>query len=273
VGGSDQWRCEVNGVKPECLGDGVCTNPRCERHGMNTPVVTDEAVEKLARTYYENLGWDWDDLDTDLKDHDENKATILREFRAALEAAAPLLGTRPQPDEIRDPIAGLDYMSDSSPVPARPQPTLDAEAARAALTTAFLGFRERSGGCPEGPDCAACRRLAGDEAEVALGALARLVSSRPALERYFSNGGPDTPIRTTWHDGVEHWEAPASDIRALIDENAVEAAVRPLPTREQIAEALLVELKRQGADEFFYPGKLADDLAAVTSRLFTGGKE
>jgi len=63
----------------------------------DTPVVTDEAVEKLARTYYENLGWDWDDLDTDLKDHDENKATILREFRAALEAAAPLLGTRPQP--------------------------------------------------------------------------------------------------------------------------------------------------------------------------------
>lgn len=42
------------------------------------------------------------------------------------------------------------------------------------------------------------------------------------------------------------------------------------PTREQIAEALLVELKRQGADEFFYPGKLADDLAAAVLALMGG---
>lgn len=44
------------------------------------------------------------------------------------------------------------------------------------------------------------------------------------------------------------------------------------PTREQIAEALLVELKRQGADEFFYPGKLADDLAAAVLALMGGAE-
>lgn len=45
---------------------------------------------------------------------------------------------------------------------------------------------------------------------------------RTALEQYFSNGGPDTPIRTVWHDGVEHWEAPASDIRQLIEAHPAE---------------------------------------------------
>jgi len=58
---------------------------------MTDPRITDEAVEAAARTYFENLGWDWDELDTDLKDHGENKAAVLREFRAALEAALPHL--------------------------------------------------------------------------------------------------------------------------------------------------------------------------------------
>lgn len=53
--------------------------------------ISDEAVEKLARTYYGNLGWEWDDLEEAARDHEENLATILREFRVAFEAAAPLL--------------------------------------------------------------------------------------------------------------------------------------------------------------------------------------
>ena len=59
--------------------------------------IPDEAVGAAARAYYENLGWDWDDLggwheDKQRElDHEESKATILREFRAALEAAIPLL--------------------------------------------------------------------------------------------------------------------------------------------------------------------------------------
>lgn len=56
---------------------------------------------------------------------------------------------------------------------------------------------------------------------------------RAALEKYFSNGGPDTPISTTWHDGVEHWEAPADDIRELIAGSAV-----PLPVDREALERL-----------------------------------
>jgi hypothetical protein len=65
---------------------------------MTDPRITDEAVEAAARTYFENLGWDWDELDTDLKDHGENKAAVLREFRAALEAALPHLAPQPVVD-------------------------------------------------------------------------------------------------------------------------------------------------------------------------------
>lgn len=45
-----------------------------------------------------------------------------------------------------------------------PRPLVDREA----LTNAFMARREAAGGCIEGPDCAACRRLAGEEADVAL---------------------------------------------------------------------------------------------------------
>jgi hypothetical protein len=72
------------------------------------PVVTDEAVEKLARTYYENLGWDWDELSTDTKDHAESKAVILAEFRAALEAAEPLLAPKVDRGELMTVLTGHD---------------------------------------------------------------------------------------------------------------------------------------------------------------------
>jgi hypothetical protein len=75
----------VNGVKPECLGDGVCTNPRCERHGIkDTPVVTDEAVEAAAQalrdrwTIFSSVG-----------------ALAYQAASTALEAAAPLMGATP----------------------------------------------------------------------------------------------------------------------------------------------------------------------------------
>lgn len=61
---------------------------------------------------------------------------------------------------------------------------------------------------------------------------------RAALERYFSDGGPDTPIRTMWHKSVEHWEAPAEDIRELIAGSAVPQPVDREALRERIAVVL-----------------------------------
>lgn len=109
--------------------------------------VSDEAVEAAAKalrdrwTIFSSVG-----------------ALAYQTASAALHAAAPLLGTRPQP-------------------------TLDRSAAKASLTAAFLAFRERNGGCAEGPDCAACRSLAGDEAEVALSALGGAVRPLPTREQ------------------------------------------------------------------------------------------
>lgn len=37
-----------------------------------------------------------------------------------------------------------------------------------------------------------------------------------AILAYFNNGGPDTPIRTSWPDGIECWEVPAEDMRSLL---------------------------------------------------------
>jgi hypothetical protein len=54
-------------------------------------LITDEMVERLTRAYYTNLGWDWEDLDNAARDHGENLAAILREFRVALEAIEPML--------------------------------------------------------------------------------------------------------------------------------------------------------------------------------------
>ncbi|WP_155291649.1 hypothetical protein [Rhodococcoides fascians] len=39
--------------------------------------------------------------------------------------------------------------------------------------------------------------------------------TRDRLERLLA-GGPDTPIRTKWHDGVEYWEVPADELRAVL---------------------------------------------------------
>lgn len=44
----------------------------------------------------------------------------------------------------------------------------------------------------------------------------QLREAAQALLDYFDNGGPDTPIRTTWPDGVECWEAPADHLRPLL---------------------------------------------------------
>lgn len=60
--------------------------------------VTEQAVEAAARTYYENLGWDWGELSNGRKDHEESKAEILREFEAVLEAVQPYMGVRPVVD-------------------------------------------------------------------------------------------------------------------------------------------------------------------------------
>lgn len=59
------------------------------------------------------------------------------------------------------------------------EPLLDREA----LTDAFMAFRERNGGCPEGPNCAACRRIAEEEADVAL-KLARPMPTREQIAEF-----------------------------------------------------------------------------------------
>lgn len=42
---------------------------------------------------------------------------------------------------------------------------------REALVSTFMDFRERNGGCPDGPDCEDCRDIAGDEADAVLALL------------------------------------------------------------------------------------------------------
>lgn len=96
---------------------------------------------------------------------------------------------------------------------------------------------------------------------------------RAALERYFSNGGPDTPIRTTWHEGVEHWEAPAEDIRELIDGSAV-----PQPVdRQAIARAIHdVDEKHPWLSEYCIDsecGKSYDRYAAAVLAVLAGEQE
>jgi hypothetical protein len=87
----------VNGVKPECLGDGVCTNPRCEQHGMkDTPVVTDEAVEAAAQTINDEGGQPGHSIHSWRCEHPDRygECDCVRQIaRAVLETAAPLLGT------------------------------------------------------------------------------------------------------------------------------------------------------------------------------------
>ena len=81
---------------------------------------------------------------------------------------------------------------------------------------------------------------------------------RAALERYFSNGGPDTPIRTTWHEGGEHWEAPAEDIRALIENARPEAEVKAAALREAADD--LWNLDADYDDAATWLAKRADEL-------------
>ena len=66
--------------------------------------VPDAAVEAAAKAYYTHLGWDWENLDVEARDHDENLATILREFRIALVAAKPYL--------VHQPVALMDDVAE-----------------------------------------------------------------------------------------------------------------------------------------------------------------
>lgn len=56
----------------------------------------------------------------------------------------------------------------------------------------------------------------GEHAEPCAGASDRTAPLRP-LDLLFS-GGPDTPCRTTWPEGVECVEAPMADLRAAFDQ-------------------------------------------------------
>ena len=109
-------------AEPECLGDGVCTNPRCERHGVERAtdglrdaledLLRDRAAkskgtvpchqlrELLAAHPAEPVGVSDEAVTKALAEYlAENAAGAERDWamRVALEAVAPLLGTRPQP--------------------------------------------------------------------------------------------------------------------------------------------------------------------------------
>jgi hypothetical protein len=73
------------------------------------------------------------------------------------------------------------------------QPVVDREA----LASAYMAFRERNGGCSEGPDCAACRRLAEEEADVAM-ALARPMPTREQIAEAMHDDQMDTHA---WRQG------------------------------------------------------------------------
>lgn len=91
--------------------------------------IPDKAVEAAARAYYEHLGWDWDVLDTDTKDHAASKDVILSEFTVALEAAEPHLREQVA-EEIAvalDAVPGLVYPED---IFTPDGTTVDAQSAR-----------------------------------------------------------------------------------------------------------------------------------------------
>ncbi len=55
------------------------------------------------------------------------------------------------------------------------------------------------------------------------------------------NGGPDTAIRTTWHDGAEYWEVPAEDMRKILASSPVVPAsteTGPWPTWQEVPEGV-----------------------------------
>lgn len=62
---------------------------------MNRPEITDEMVMAAAKAYYTHLGWDWEDLQDATRDHEENLAVIVSEFRIVLEAAFALIPAEP----------------------------------------------------------------------------------------------------------------------------------------------------------------------------------
>lgn len=48
-----------------------------------------------------------------------------------------------------------------------------------------------------------------------LGPIEQMLDKAAAMakvEELFGDGGPDTPIRTTWHEGTQYWEVPAHDM-------------------------------------------------------------
>jgi hypothetical protein len=87
------------------------------------------------------------------------------------------------------------------------RPLLDREA----LTRAFMAFRERNGGCPEGPDCAACREIAAEEADLAL-ELAQPMPTADDMDallwahRTVASNGTQTVCACdrTWRSDTEH---------------------------------------------------------------------
>lgn len=71
--------------------------------------------------------------------------------------------------------------------------------------------------------------------------IAAVLAAQRALVAYF-DGGPDTPIRTTWPGGVECWELPAADLRPLLDAIEASAAIaEALGSSDDGLEAALIE--------------------------------
>ncbi|UJC77967.1 hypothetical protein D4768_09830 [Rhodococcus erythropolis] len=68
-----------------------------------------------------------------------------------------------------------------------------------------------------------------------------LLSEKVEQLRDLFNGGPDTAIRTTWHDGVEYWEVPADDMRTILTSSPVVPApteTGPWQTWQEVPEGV-----------------------------------
>lgn len=54
-------------------------------------VIPEEAIDAAARAHVKRTGWDWDELGDSSDEDDANRATIIADMRAALQAALPHL--------------------------------------------------------------------------------------------------------------------------------------------------------------------------------------
>jgi hypothetical protein len=70
----------------------IPAQPAGERHTDRLPNDIDpQAIEAATKAHIEHAGWDWNDLGSDMLDHEAAKAVLLADMRVALRAAYPAI--------------------------------------------------------------------------------------------------------------------------------------------------------------------------------------